>query len=192
MDELETEKQTKARAHAYQLFVDLFKAEPGRVFAQSHTFNGEVYHGFYDEIGCQILRAEPDLLVEKARTDIEYFKMLSEALAHSLMNNLDIPQSAKTFMADYLLNPKIKPPMKSGRPGNADFNKTLRLALCALKDAGIPPSRNDSFYLGGDKIGVDIIVEILEDLGRLGDYHQTNLQRRYYREIKKFRSKTDI
>ena len=113
MDELETEKQTKARAHAYQLFVDLFKAEPGKVFAQSHTFNGEVYHGFYDEIGCQILRAEPDLLVEKARTDIEYFKMLSEALAHSLMNNLDISQSAKTFMADYLLNPKIKPPIKS-------------------------------------------------------------------------------
>ena len=190
MDEPGNKKQAEARA--YQLFETLFAAEPGKVFTESHTFNGDIYHGFDDEIGLQILRAEPDLLVEKARTDIEYFKMLSEALAHSLMNNLDIPQSAKTFMADYLLNPKIKPPMKSGRPGNDDFNKTLRLALCALKDAGIPPSRNDSFYLGGDKIGVDIIVEILEDLGRLGDYHQNNLQRRYYREIKKFRSKTDI
>ena len=191
MDELETENQTKARALATQLFTDLFAAEPGKVFTQSHTFNGEVYHGFYYEIGCQLLKANPELLVEKARTDIEYFKMLSEALAHSLMNNLDIPQSAKTFMADYLLNPKIKPPMKSGRPGNDDFNKTLRLALCALKDAGIPPSRNDVFKDGFSPNGTDIIIKILKDLGQLGEHYQTNLQRRYYREMKKFNSKTD-
>jgi len=46
MDELETEKQTKARAHAYQLFVDLFKAEPGKVFAQSHTLMVKYIMGF--------------------------------------------------------------------------------------------------------------------------------------------------
>jgi len=191
MDDLETEKQTKARAHAYQLFVDLFKAEPGKVFAQSHIFNGEVYHGFYDEIGCQILRAEPDLLVEKARTDIEYFKMLSEAFAHSLTNDLDIPQSVKTFMADYILNPKIKPHKKSGRPSNNDFNKTLRLALNELKGAGIPPSRNDAFSSRATPNGTDIIMKILKELGHEGEHRQTNLQRRYYREMKRFNSKTN-
>jgi hypothetical protein len=189
MDEPGNKKQAEARA--YQLFETLFAAEPGKVFTESHTFNGDIYHGFDDEIGLQILRAEPDLLVEKAQTNIEYFEMLSKAFAHSLINNLDIPQSARTFMADYLLNPKIKPPKKSGRPSNNDFNKTLRLALHELKSAGIPPSRNDVVSPGFSPNGTDIIIKILKDLGQLGKHYQTNLQRRYYREMTKFNSKTD-
>jgi len=189
MGEPEDKKQAEARA--YQLFKTFFAAEPGRVFTETHTLNGEVYHGFDDEIGLQMLQAEPDLLVEKAKINVEYFDMLSKAFAHSLTNDLDIPQSVKTFMADYILNPKIKPHKKSGRPSNNDFNKTLRLALNELKGAGIPPSRNDAFSSRAIPNGTDIIMKILKDLGHEGEYRQTNLQRRYYREIKKFNLKTD-
>jgi len=189
MGEPEDKKQAEARA--YQLFETFFAAEPGRVFTETRTLNGEVYHGFDDEIGLQMLQAEPDLLVEKAKINIEYFDLLSKAFAHSLTNDLDIPQSVKTFMADYILNPKIKPHKKSGRPSNNDFNKTLRLALNELKNAGIPPSRNDAFSSLAIPNGTDIIMKILKELGHEGEHHQTNLQRRYYREMKRFNSKTD-
>jgi hypothetical protein len=189
MDEPQDKKQAKARA--YQLFKTLFAAEPGRVFTETHTLNGKVYHGFDDEIGLQMLQAEPDLLVEKAKINVTYFDMLSKAFAHSLTNDLDIPQSVKTLMADYILNPKIKPHKKSGRPRNNDFNKTLRLALNELKSAGIPPSRNDAFSSRAIPNGTDIIMKILKDLGHEGEHHQTNLQRRYYREMKRFNSKAN-
>ena len=69
MGEPEDKKQAEARA--YQLFETFFAAEPGRVFTEIHTLNGEVYHGFDDEIGLQILQAEPDLSVEKAKISVE-------------------------------------------------------------------------------------------------------------------------
>ena len=89
MDEPGNKKQAEARA--YQLFETLFAAEPGKVFTESHTFNGDIYHGFDDEIGLQILRAEPDLLVEKAQTNIEYFEMLSKAFAQSRATIVILP-----------------------------------------------------------------------------------------------------
>ena len=187
MDKHKKENQIKARARAYQLFESLYQAEPEKAFIQIWTFNGEIYYGFDEEIGYQLLLADPDLLIEKARISAESFEMLSKGLAHALINDLTIPKSAKIFIAEYLINPKARPPMKVGKRSDKDFNMTLRLALINLNEAGIPPSRNDATDPDHNETGIDIILEILNELGELGDRDHENLQRLYFRIIKRYK-----
>jgi hypothetical protein len=180
------EKLIKAREDAYKVFKNLFDEEPGKAFIQIWSLNGEMYCGFDDEVGYHLLEADPNLLVKEAYENGEGFNMLTKAVAHALSNDLEIPKPAKIFIADYLLNPKIRPPMKAGKPSNYAFNWTLRLALLGLAAAGVPPSRNDATYLGHDETGIDIVLEILQELNQLGDRNHENLQRLYFRTMKKF------
>ena len=64
-----------------------------------------------------------------------------------------------------ILNEKIRPKRTGGTKEDFDFNWTVRLAMRELIKAGIKPTRNEGTPEENVKCGIDIIREVLEDLG---------------------------
>ncbi len=172
-----------SRHRAFELFRDFYAEIP---YVQVWEVNGEVITGMEPEIGYKLL-SENDVnsLTERALQNRELFDLIIMGINFALRNGLPIPKPARLFLADFLEDPSIKPTKVGGRNPDYYFNWTLRLALLQLAEDGINPTKNEA--TDPDKeCGIDIILGILEELGKGEEHNFESLRRRYQRVMKKF------
>lgn len=116
-------------------------------------------------------------LIKKAKTDYETFKLVKEGAQFALRSGKPLPEVVGTFVAESMENSFEPPAKKRGPRENFDFNWTVRLALSELSKCGYPPTKNDERSLSEAKCGIDIVLEVLEELNIC--------QERTYESIKK-------
>ena len=127
---------------------------------------GELILGLGAEIGYKLLtEGDAKSFTEDALRDDRIFDLFISGMAYALRNELSIPEAARLLLANYLENPSMSPPKIGGRNPDDNFDWTLGFALNELKMDGINPTRNEA--TDPEKCGIDIILDILEQLGEL-------------------------
>ena len=112
-----------------------------------------------------LLEYDTDHLIRDARNDHAAFELVVSGAAFAIREQLYLPRAISLFIAEYLTNEKIRPKRTGGTKEDVDFNWTVRLAMRELIKAGIKPTRNESTPEENVKCGIDIIREVLDDLG---------------------------
>ncbi|MDC3003399.1 hypothetical protein OAZ20_04870 [Paracoccaceae bacterium] len=167
----------------YKMFEGHFRGDP--VF---HVWEvkGELILGLGAEIGYKLLtEGDAKSFTEDALWDDRIFDLFISGMAYALRNELSIPEAARLLLANYLENPSIRPPKTGGRNSDDNFDWTLGFALNDLRKVGINPTKNEATD-PEKKCGIDIILDILEQLGERKDHTHESIRRRYQRAKKKF------
>ena len=167
----------------YKMFEGYFRGDP--VF---HVWEakGELILGLGAEIGYKLVtEGDAKSFTENALWDDRIFDLFISGMAYALRNELSIPEAARLLLANYLENPSIRPPKKGGRNPDDNFDWTLGFALNELKKDGIDPTRNEATD-PEKKCGIDIVLDILEQLGERKGHTHESIRRRYQRAKKRF------
>lgn len=167
----------------YKMFEGYFRGDP--VF---HVWEvkGELILGLGAEIGYKLLtEGDAKSFTEDALRDDRIFDLFISGMAYALRNELSIPEAARLLLANYLENPSIRPPKIGGRNPDDNFDWALGFALNELKMDGINPTRNEATD-PEKECGIDIVLDILEQLGERKDHTHESIRRRYQRAKKKF------
>ena len=145
-----------------QLFNSYAKCE-GFVHVYSDGVNMVV--GYDDNLGYNLLISpwHKDL-IKKAKTDYQTLKLVKEGAQFALRNGKRLPEVVATFVAESMESSFKPPAKKRGRPKNFDFNWTVRLALWELSKCGYPPTKNDERSISEAECGIDIVLEVLDEL----------------------------
>jgi len=114
-------------------------------------------------IGLQELTNEETLLASK-KGDKDATICLCWELSRLLRDDMPIPEQCHSFVADMLLTAMWHLISKRGRGVKTNWSRDLAIlyALLALRDAGIPPTRNRARKNGGPACGCEIVTAILE------------------------------
>ena len=138
----------------------------GEGFAEVYLIGDKLVVGTSQEISYKLMiELDTEHLIADAKTDHETFELVLKGAAFAIREKLHLPREISLFIADYLMNEKIRPKRTGGTKEDFDFNWTVRLAMRELIKAGIKPTRNEGTPEENVKCGIDIIREVLEDLG---------------------------
>ena len=116
-------------------------------------------------------------IIKKAKTDYETFELVKEGAQFALRHGKTLPEVVGAFIADSMENTFEPPEKKRGPRENFDFNWTVRLALWELSKCGYTPTKNDERTTTSQPCGIDILLEVLDELHMCHD--------RTYESIKK-------
>ena len=103
-------------------------------------------------------------LIKKARSDYETFTLVKEGAQFALRNGKRLPEVVGSFIAESMENSFKPPERKSGPTADFDFNWTVRLALWELSKCGYAPTKNDERTKTSKPCGIDILLEVLDEL----------------------------
>ena len=127
-----------------------------------------------------------DDLIKKAKTDYETFKLVREGAQLALRNGKELPEVVRSFIADTMENDFAPPAKKSGPTENFDFNWTVRLALWELSKCGYAPTKNDERSVSEAKCGIDVVLEVLNELDICNGRTYESIKKIWARSNKKF------
>ena len=171
-----------SRQRAFELFRDLFMGLP---FLQVWETKGQIILGWTAEIGYKLLtEGDAKSFTQEALRDERIFDLFISGMTYALRNELFIPEAARLLLANYLENPSIRPPKRGGRNPDENFDWTLGFALNDLKKDGINPTKNEATD-PEKKCGIDIVLDILDQLGERKGHTHESIRRRYQRAKKK-------
>lgn len=138
----------------------------GEGFAEVYLVGDKVVVGTSQEISYKLLMEyNTEHLIRDAQNDHAAFELVVTGAAFAIREQLYLPRAISLFIADYLTNEKIRPKRTGGTKQDIDFNWTVRLAMRELIQSGIQPTRNDTTPEENVKCGIDIIREVLSELG---------------------------
>jgi len=121
--------------------------------------------GYEHNIGYNLLISPwREDLIKKAKTDYETFELVKEGAQIALRHGKALPEVVGAFIADSMENTFEHPEKKRGPRENFDFNWTVRLALWELSKCGYAPTKNDERTTTSQPCGIDILLEVLDEL----------------------------
>ena len=145
-----------------QLFQSYAESE-GFVHVYSDGVNLVV--GYDHNLGYNLLISPwGEDLIKKAKTDYETFKLVKKGSQFALRHGKALPEVVGAFIADSMENTFEPPKKKRGPRENFDFNWTVRLALWELSKCGYAPTKNDERTTTSQPCGIDILLEVLDEL----------------------------
>ena len=138
----------------------------GEGFAEVYLVGDKVVVGTSQEISYKLLmECDTEHLIRDANNYHVAFELVVTGAAFAIRKQLYLPRAISLFIADYLTNEKIRPKRTGGTKEDFDFNWSVRLAMHELIKSGIKPTRNESTPEDNEKCGLDIIRQVLSDLG---------------------------
>ena len=143
--------------------------------------------GHDTDIGYHLLISPArQTLLQKARSDYEAFELVKSGAQFALRHRIVLPDDVNAFIADLMESDFSHPPKPRGKKEDFDFNWTLRLALWELSKSGHPPTRNDERTKTSSPCGIDIVLDVLDELNMGHDRDYQGVKKIWTRGNKKF------
>lgn len=134
-------------------------------FVQVYSDGVNMVVGYEQNIGYNLLISPwREDLIKKAKTDYETFELVKAGAQFALRHGKALPEVVGAFIADSMENTFEHPEKKRGPRENFDFNWTVRLALWELSTCGYTPTKNDERTTTSQPCGIDILLEVLDEL----------------------------
>ena len=138
----------------------------GEGFAEVYLVGDKVIVGTCQEISYKLLMEyDTDQLIRDARNYHAAFELVLTGAAFAIREQSYLPRAISLFIADYLTDEKMRPKRTGGTKEDFDLKWTLHLAMHELKKSGIKPFRNESTPEDNEICGLDIIRQVLSELG---------------------------
>jgi len=134
-------------------------------FVHVYSDGANMVVGYDHNLGYNLLISPWHVeLIKKAKSDYETFTLVKEGAQFALRNGKRLPEVVGSFIAESMEN-SFKPPAKKRGPiADFDFYWTVRLALWELSKCGYPPTKNDERTKTSQPCGIDILLEVLDEL----------------------------